>query len=459
VVFATGALGGAWLCLPALAGLPAPFDKKPDLMLRLPGNPDTWIRPSFRMDGALFFESNAWAGNSRKILGDHVGAWGEFGVVPGLEGQLSLADAGALRARVSGVYTTTQIGLDAAGSNLDPRHPNKFLLEDAYVGWTSGVLFPSLGTDAIDLSIGSQPYQAGTGLLFCDGSTNGGKRGGYWISLRKAFRFTGIARLTSGPLLVEGMFLRPYDEPNTSTKVAGANVEYSFGDRGTVGGGYWNVVASKDERREGLNVFDLRGEVHPLPSLIGLGLAGEIVRERNGSKNNSWGGYAGVDYDFGDDVAWKPYVGYRYAAFQGDDGTGDNRSFDPLFYGSSDWNQWYLGEILGQYVATNRNALVNLLHLRASPIDALTLHAFYLNFRLDELSNEVVSRPPSRDRRALIESKNVGNEFDFVVDWSVTDYLSVSGVAAVFLPSSGAKDFFGASGTWSDLMLYTSLKF
>jgi hypothetical protein len=103
--------------------------------------------------------------------------------------------------------------------------------------------------------------------------------------------------------------------------------------------------------------------------------------------------------------------------------------------------------------------LVNLLHLRASPIDALTLHAFYLNFRLDELSNEVVSRPPSRDRRALIESKNVGNEFDFVVDWSVTDYLSVSGVAAVFLPSSGAKDFFGASGTWSDLMLYTSLKF
>jgi hypothetical protein len=453
-VFATGLLG-AWLCEPARADLPA----KPDLTLHLPGNPDTWIRPSLRIDGALFFENNAWGGNARAILGDRVRHWGEFAVVPGLDGQLSLADAGTLRARVSGVYGTTQIGLDAAGSNFDPRNPDEFLLEDAYVGWQSGGLFPSLGTDAIDLSIGSQPYQAGTGFLFQDGSTDGGDRGAYWISPRKAFRFTGIARLKTGPLLAEAMFLRPYDEPNTSTKVAGVNVEYDFGERGMLGGGYWNVFDSKDERRDGLHVLDLRGEVHPVAGLPGLALAAEIVRERNGSMNNSWGGYAEASYDFGDDVAWKPYVAYRYSAFQGDSGRGDNRSFDPLFYGFNDWNQWYLGEILGEYVATNRNLSVNLAHLRANPIDAVTLHFFYLHFRLDEFSRLVTSRPPSSPRRALIQNKDLGHELDFIVDWSVTDFLSVSGVAAVLLPSAGGKDFFRASGTWSHFMLYTSLEF
>lgn len=33
---------------------------------------------------------------------------------------------------------------------LDDRHPNQLTLEDAYVGWSSGSLFPSLGEDAID---------------------------------------------------------------------------------------------------------------------------------------------------------------------------------------------------------------------------------------------------------------------------------------------------------------------
>jgi hypothetical protein len=445
---------------------PLDLTKKPDLALRLPGDPDTWIRPTYRTDYAIFFERNAWAGNSKTILGDHVDHWGEVGIVPGLEGQLSLGEPGKLRARVSGVYTDTMFGLDAAGSNCHPGskcHPNKFTLEDAYVGWSSGKLIPALGEDAIDLSVGSQPYQVGTGVgtgfLFYDGGTDGGKRGGYWLGMRRAFRFTGIARLKTGPLLAEGMFLRPYDDPNTSTKVAGMNLEYSFGDRGRLGGGYWNVLNSNDKRRDGLNVYDLRGEVHPLESLLGLGFSGDIVRERNGRENNSWGGFASVFYDFKESVRFSPYVEYRYAAFQGDDGTGNNRSFDPLFYGFSDWNQWYLGEIVGEYVATNRNLSVNLIHLRANPISPVTLHFFYLHFHLNEFSNELTSRPPSNPRASQIENKKLADELDFIVDWSATDYLSFSGVAAFLVPSSGAKDFFGASGTWSDFMLYTSLKF
>lgn len=375
-LFATLALAWPWLDRSALSDPPP--QKKLDLTLRRSGNSDTWIRPTFRMDGALFLESNAWEGNARELIGGNPRGWGEFGVVPGLEGQLSLGHSGTLHGRVSGVYTTTQFDLDAAGSNFDDRRPSKLTLEDAYVGWRSGDLFPSLGKDAIDLSVGSQPYQAGTGFLFYDGSTDGGERGGYWLGLRKAFRFTGIARLKTGSLLAEAMYLRPYDEPNTRTEVAGTNVEYSFGDRATVGGAYWNVFGSDDERRDGLHVFDLRAEVQPLRSHPGLGLAGEIVKERNGSKNDSLAGYAEINYDFGDAVPWKPYVAYRYAAFSGDDGKGDNSAFDPLFYGFNDWNQWYLGEIVGEFVATNANLDVHVLQLRANPTESITTQLFYL---------------------------------------------------------------------------------
>lgn len=299
----------------AMLPLAAPASAEIDLTLRREGDPDTWIRPSLRLDAAFFAESNAWAGNARRLIGDQTHGWGEFGVSPGLDGELSLGDAGTLRARVSGVYSTTQLGLDAAGSNLDDRHPHDITLEDAYVGWRSGDLFPSLGEDAIDLSVGSQPYELGSGFLFYDGGTDGGRRGGYWLGLRKAFRMTAVARLKTGPFLAEGMYLRPDDRPDSSTYVAGLNLEWSFGERATVGAGYWNIYDSDDERRDALQVFDLRFDASPLRDrklLPGLRLSGEVAHERNGSRNDSWGAYSEVGYEF-EDAPWKPYLSYRYA--------------------------------------------------------------------------------------------------------------------------------------------------
>ena len=136
-----------------------------DLTLRSPDDPDTWVKPTLRVDNAWFFGSNAWAGNDRELIGDDSSHWMEWGVIPGVEGQFSLGEAGTLRARVSAIYTQTQVGLDAAGSNLDDRHPSAWTLEDADLGWSSGDLFPSLGQDAIELSLGSQQYTVGTGLL------------------------------------------------------------------------------------------------------------------------------------------------------------------------------------------------------------------------------------------------------------------------------------------------------
>ena len=176
VVFAS-CVACSWAAAPALAQLPLP--PKPDLTLRLPGEPDTWVRPTLRVDTAWFFQTQAWAGNDRELVGDAINEWGEISVIPGLEGQLSLGDWGTLGARLSGVYATTQVGLDGAGSNLEKRTPDRFNLEDAYLRWRSGGLFPSLGKDAIELSVGAQSYQLDTGFLFWQGASNGGRRGAY----------------------------------------------------------------------------------------------------------------------------------------------------------------------------------------------------------------------------------------------------------------------------------------
>jgi hypothetical protein len=449
------ASGGA---APAAAEAPPAETRKPDLTLRWPGDPDTWIRPTLALDTAFFLESYCWAGNARQLIGGACPHWAEFAVTPGLEGELGLEDAGTFRARASAVYATTQIGLDAGGSNFDDRRPHEILLEDAYLGWTSGDLFPALGEDAIDLSVGSQPYQVGTGFLISDGATDGGDRGAYWISPREAFRLTGIARLTTGPFLGEIVYLQPNDEPNTHTRLAGINLEYAIGERAKLAGGYWNVFDSDDARRDGLHVFDLRAEVTPLASLPGLHLSGELVHEKNGSRNDSWGGYAEIAYDFAS-LPWTPHVSYRFAAFSGDDGTGDNETFDPLFYGFPDWGTWYFGEIVGEYVASNRNADVHTVRVRTQPSEAITANLLYYYFRLREFSDRIVPRPPLSPRVALIEDKDLAHELDLAIDWSPLDFVTVSAVAGALFLEAGGRDFFGSDEIWSHYMLYVGFEF
>lgn len=436
---------------------PTPAAAEIDLTLWRDG--DSYLKPTLRVDSALFYESNAWFGKSRENAGDHVGFWGEFGAIPGIEGALSLGEYGTLRGRLSGVWTTTQFGLDAAGSNFDDRHPSQLTLEDAYVGWSSGELFPALGTDAIDVSVGSQQYVVGTGFLFLDGGTDGGsKRGGYWLGLRKAFEFTAIARLKTGPLLVEAVYLQPNKQPEADTKVAGVNVEWSFGERANVGAGYWYLTDRADFRRDGLNVFDVRGDVRPLARLPGLSLSGELVYQKNGSANDSWGGYAEIAYDF--EETWgTPHVSYRYAGFTGDrSGTGEIEAFDPLFYGFYDWETWYLGEIFGGFIATNRNLHAHTLRLRVEPAERWTVQALYFYFRLDEFATAL--QPRLFDPRVVsIRDKDLGQEIDLIVDWKMNDYLTWSGVAAVLFPGDGLEQAAGGDEVWTHFMLYASVSF
>ena len=214
-----------WVVLAAAPALPdlAWADDPPPFDLTIYRDGDTYLRPTVSLEAAFFSESKAYNGNSREVIGDHVGYWYEWVVTGGLDGALSLGDAGLLFGRASAIGAGSQ-GLDAAGSDFDNHYPEKLEMEDLYLGWRSGELLSGLGKDALEISVGKQRYQIDNGWFMWSGAANGGDRGAYWIGPRKAFYMSAIARLNSGPYKVEGFFLKPNDNPYTATNVAGAQL-------------------------------------------------------------------------------------------------------------------------------------------------------------------------------------------------------------------------------------------
>lgn len=50
-----------------------------------------------------------------------------------------------------------------------------------YIGWESDMLFPALGEDAIEVSVGEQEFAIGDGFLIMDGAFDS-KEGAYWLT-------------------------------------------------------------------------------------------------------------------------------------------------------------------------------------------------------------------------------------------------------------------------------------
>jgi hypothetical protein len=136
------------------------------------------IEPDLTLQLAGFWHRNPWWGASREILGDNAGRWGEGSIEPGVTVTRSLGAAGSLEARYSYLAVWTRGGTDATGGNFPDETAESALVEDLYLKWRSGDLFPDLGQDALELSVGRQPYELGTGFLFWQGGQSGGTRGG-----------------------------------------------------------------------------------------------------------------------------------------------------------------------------------------------------------------------------------------------------------------------------------------
>jgi len=435
-----------------------------DSRLELYEDGETRLKATVQLDTAFFHEWNPWWGRATQLIGGNGNDWMELALSTGLEGQLELGPGrGLLHGRVSGLLSLTAGGLDAAGSNLDPRTPSHVDLEDAWIGWRSGEALPRLGKDALQLSVGSQPYRVGSGLLFWTGATNGATRGGFWLAPRNAFAFAGIARLQSRGVTGELVVLRPNDAPNTSTWLWGTNWELAFGEDGvygSVGAGYWRAWRSQLLARDDLSIYDVRFDLTPLAGrerLPGLRVAGEIALEtgRRGGTGYAWFGEGGYAFDA---MPGEPYASYRYAFFSGPSGRLDERRrFDPLYYGGSDWGSWYVGEILGNFALTNTNVALHTVRLRAAPVDSLNVNLLFHHAELDRLPREIVSRVSTR--LANVRSTPIAEELDLVVEWEATDWLSFTAAIGAAFPNDAAKEYTGGSATWVHTMLSSRIAF
>ena len=407
------------------------------------GENGSQLKGTFKAAAAYFMQNDSWFGNAEANLGARSGSWWETYLHPGIEGSYFLQNSSELYGRVSAVFGSTN-EIDAAGSNVPWGNVTDTRVEDAYVGWRSGDLFGDLGKGFLDVSVGRQQYVVGNGFLFYSQSSNGKNRGAYWMGERQAAKFSGIVKLKTGNWKADLVYLEADDNPNSDTRLGGVTLDYTLSETiGGIGGGVY-TVASDDETRDSMNVFDVRFSLFPFAAfdasdvLKPMKLEGEYVDEDNGDTLDASGWYLSAGYQWAD-VPWKPTLTYRYASFSED--------YDPLFYGFYDWGYWYQGEVLGEYVLSNSNLDSHMIKLNVKPIDSVSASLFYFKFKFDDAS------------AAGVTSRDFADEWNLTVDWTATDHVTISAVAAYVDPDKGAREYTGGGDSWSYGMLYGSVSF
>ncbi|WP_230381233.1 alginate export family protein [Pseudomonas guariconensis] len=354
-------------------------------------------------------------------------AWREGYVKYGLSASQALTDRGTAYGAFSLLSSATWGDGDAAGLTLGDER--RTAVEDAYLGWRSGNLFPALGEDGIDVSGGRQVVTLGDGFLIQGDPVNLGKvdlganfnRGGaYYLAARKAFDRTGVLRV-GGSQGWRGdlMWLKSDNHYQADTALAVGNLEH-VGDIGTVGLS-WIRGLDVDQRyarimglehRDGMDTYSLRGRGSL--GVKDLEVAAEYVtQDRTGGREDAW--YVEGNWTFSA-LPWSPTATYRYSRFSED--------FDPLFFGMSrGYGTWFQGEVAANYAGPfNSNTQVHHLGLKAKPRDNVTLGALYFDF--DTLETE--------------QGNFGGREIDLYLEWMVNDHLLISPLVGFYTPERSA---------------------
>jgi len=375
--------------------------------------------------------------------------WFEGSVKPALSAAYTLGNSTALYGKVSAVGERTY----GSAPSLVGVDISSFQAEDLYIGWRSGKTITTASENVVDVAVGRAPFKLGHGMLLNDGAAEGGSRGGYWTNARKAFQFAAIARLQPGPHKAETFYLDKDELPenDSGTRLWGANYEFKPSAHSTIGVSYLKFFAHEDIRpdRDGLNVWNWRAYIAPIPSTPDLTVDFEYATERNGDRlhSDAWnlqGSYAMTK------LRWKPVFSYRYAFFQGDDpATTRNESFDPLLPGFHDWGTWWQGEIAGEYFLSNSNLSSHMLRAHVVPTDAVSGGLMFYKFRLDQ---------PAAFAPGVTD-KNVAFEMDAYVDWKINKTFTASFLAAFANPQTAAQQAFNRTKNFGYGMVFLAYSY
>ena len=379
-------------------------------------------------------------------LGDR---WFEGFAKPALSGTRTFANTSQMYGKLSVVGERTYAPKEPVTSPI----ASSFAPEDLYIGWRSGKKFEGFGENAVDVSVGRQPYTIGHGMLLWDGAAEGGSRGGYWSNARKAWGFGAITRFKPGKHNAEAFFLKRNDLPerDTETRVLGANYDYKLNDNSTFGASYmrWWADPFFYAHRDGEDVLNFRAFTAPIPSLTDLSFAAEYARERNGDAlgSTAWNAQAGYKFS---SVTWTPAVSYRYAIFEGDDpATPRSEAFDSLQTGFYDWGTWWQGEIAGEYFLSNSNLISHLVRVHLEPAKSVGTGVFFYKFLLDQPATFAPG----------VTSKALAFETDWYTDWKINKNFTASFVAAYADPQDAVRQASGRTKSFVYGMVFLAYSY
>lgn len=342
-------------------------------------------------------------------------------------------------------------------------HAEDIDMETTYIGWAG-----SVGDMGVDISYGRQNVTIGTEFLIGIGGFTDNDDGHYWLGAKKAFERAG--RLSIENLYLEGLRTDlVYAESNQSqgdTDIAFINLEYHQDDLGHVSFLYGDILhadtgagalTANTNNRQDLNVMSVGAHGNPLSSAMpNWFFAFEWVgQQKDGSSSalattgvadpevDAEAYYIDVGYSFVD-WPWAPAVTARHVNFSGDDGnSAEDEAYDGLFYGFTNWGQWFIGEVTGEYILFNSNMNVNMLMVQGSPYDNLFVTASYFDFNINEPGAGV--------------DDDFGQEINLIADWAVSDNIATSISYGILQPGGNAEASFGGNddnfqvlhvGTW-----------
>lgn len=356
--------------------------------------------------------------------------WQEGYIKYGFSGQHAYSGSNAsVYGGLNLVSTATWGDGDAAG--FTSGNESKTDLEDAYLGWRSGDLFPALGQDGLDISFGRQNFSIGDGFLINGDALNFGdgldpeldRGGAYWLAGRKAFDRTAIVRIGGEEGIRADLFWLESDNlAQSKMELAGINTEYVIPE-GTFGVSYIKGLdAFGSTARDGQETVSLRYQGNA--GVENLFLSGEFVTQDQGDNSASadaW--YVEAGWTFAD-LPWSPSVNYRYSSF--------DTGFDPLFFGfNRGYGTWFQGEVAANYAGPfNSGADVHHIGIKASPTEMLSVGALYFDFK-DKAGS----------------GANDAQEINLYAEWVITPNLIVSPLIGVYSPDNSNTSQIGGKKT------------
>jgi len=349
-------------------------------------------------------------------------SWQESVFQYGLDLKHSTQSFGNSYAALNWVSSGTYGEGDPAGWTNGSERTTK--IEDAYIGWRSAELFPALGTDGIDFSVGRQYIVIGDGFLVSGDALNMGKevadgrwnRGGaYYLTARKDFDQTVVLRLGGKQgWRSDLMWLKSDNPAQAKPEVAVGTLEH-VADKGTVGLTYLKVLDTDKEladlyypERNGMKQYSVRAQGNAgVPNLF---LSGEYAREeKNSGDANAWYMEAGWTFS---DLPLKPVVNYRYSRFS--DG------YDPLFYGNGRaLGTWFQGEVASNYAGPfNSNTQVHHVGIKVAATPSVNVGALLYDFSTLDRSRQNLN----------------AREADLYAEWTINEHFTLLPLVGFYKP-------------------------